>query len=598
MSDLEHEEDLARTKLDRRMASRMASLLLPVLPRVLLVILVEVVLVGSVIARPWFLRVVIDHGILPHGRGWQLDERVLLLAMAGLTAVWMVRFGLGGLAQYLSGTVSLLVLKDLRTRVFSHVQALSVRYFDRTKAGRIIARADRDVDSLEPAVINGPPEFLGMLLRTVGAGWLLYETSAHLFWLVFPLFPALALAMGIFQRAGKLVWAHVAEAKSRVTAHLCETVAGVRVIQQHGHESANQATYVKLLFDLDRSSINGSWAWGWFSPYSGLLFTIGLALLAVNGGIELSAGRITAGQLAQALFYITIFLGPLQELGDLYEKLATAAAAAQRIFLLLDTPIEITDAPGAISIGTAQGAIAFEHVTFAYDTSTATVIHDLNLSIPAGQVLAIVGATGHGKSTLVQLLTRFYEPQSGRITLDGHDIRSLTQESLRRQVAVVLQDNILFSGSILENLRLAKPGADDRELIAAIEALGADEVLTRLPLGYQTLVGAGGVNLSHGQRQLVCLVRAYLADPRVLVLDEATSSVDVHTEQRLQKALRRLCVGRTAIIIAHRLATIRDADRIVVIEHGRLIEDGSHADLLATHGKYAALYQANEREQG
>jgi len=598
MSDLDHEEDLAKTKLDRRMANRMVSLLLPVLPRVIFVILVELILVCSVIARPWFLREVIDHGLVPHGHGWTLDVPIVLYAMIGLTAVWIVRFGLGGLGQYLSGTISLLVLKDLRLRVFSHVQALSVRYFDRTKAGRIIARADRDVDSLEPAVINGPPEFLGMLLRTVGAGWLLYITSAHLFWLVFPLFPALALAMAIFQKAGSRVWSHVAEAKSRVTAHLCETISGVRVIQQQGHEAKNLENYRHLLLQLDHTSIHGSWAWGWFGPYSSLLFIIGMSLLTVKGGIELTSGQITAGQLAQALFYITIFLGPLQELGDLYEKLATAAAAAQRIFLLLDTPIEISDVQDAMTLKTANGTIEFDHVTFSYDKASPVVIHDLQLLIPAGQVLAIVGSTGHGKSTLVQLLTRFYEPQTGKITLDGHDINSLTQESLRRQVAVVLQDNILFSGTILDNLRLAKPQAEDGELISAIEALGADEVLTRLPAGYKTLVGAGGSNLSHGQRQLVCLVRAYLADPRVLVLDEATSSVDVHTEQRLQKALRHLCIGRTAIIIAHRLATIRDADRIVVIEHGRLIEDGTHAALLAAHGKYSALYQANENEQG
>jgi len=288
----------------------------------------------------------------------------------------------------------------------------------------------------------------------------------------------------------------------------------------------------------------------------------------------------------------------LQELGDLYEKIATATAAAQRIFLLLDTPIEIGNAPGARELTGATGAVAFEDLSFSYNRDDPFVISHLNLAIPAGQVLAIVGPTGHGKSTLVQLLTRFYEPTGGRITLDGVDIRTITQESLRRQVAVVLQDNILFSGSIFENLRLARPEASDAQLTSAIRDLGADEILSRLPRGYQTLVGPSGLNLSHGQRQLVCLVRAYLADPRVLVLDEATSSVDVHTEQRLQKALRRLCVGRTAIIIAHRLATIRDADRIVVIRHGALIEDGTHQQLMAQAGTYASLYQAYARAAG
>ena len=592
MSDLQQEEDLAAKRLDRTMARRMLALLIPVAPRVALVILVEMVLVASVISRPWFLREVIDHGLTRTGHGWALDGRVLALALLGLGCVWLVRFVLGGLGQYLAGTVAVHVLNDLRARVFAHVQALSVRYFDRTKAGRIIARADRDVDSLEPAVIHGPPELLGMALRCLGAGWLLYLISARLFWVLFPLLPALGLAMAIFQRAGSRVWARVAEHKSRVTAHLCESISGVRVLQQHGFEARNQVLYETLLTKLDRSSINGSWAWGWFGPFSAVLFTIGMALLVLEGGAEVTSGRITPGQLAQALFYLNIFLGPLQELGDLYEKIATASASAQRIFLLLDTPIEIADAPGARDLTTATGAVRFEDLSFSYNRDDPFVISHLNLAIPAGQVLAIVGPTGHGKSTLVQLLTRFYEPTGGRITLDGVDIRTITQESLRRQVAVVLQDNILFSGSIFDNLRLARPEASDEELTRAIRDLGADEILSRLPRGYQTLVGPSGLNLSHGQRQLVCLVRAYLADPRVLVLDEATSSVDVHTEQRLQKALRRLCVGRTAIIIAHRLATIRDADRIVVIRHGALIEDGTHQQLMAQHGTYASLYQA------
>lgn len=598
MSDLEHEEELARARLDRRMAGRMASLLRPVRGRVALVVLVELVLVLSVIARPWFLRDVIDNGLIPDGDGWRVDVHVVLWAMLGLAGVWLARFGLGGVGQYLAGTVAIRVLNDLRARVFTHVQSLSVRYFDRTKAGRIIARADRDVDSLEPAVINGPPELLGMALRCVGSGALLYAISPRLFWLLSPLIPALGLAMLMFQRAGAKVWRDIAEAKSRVTAHLCEGIAGVRVIKQTGFETANHSRYGALLSGLDRAAIRGSWAWGWFQPYSAVLFHAGLALLLVEGGRELALGQITVGQLAQAMFYIFVFLGPLQELGDLYEKIATATAAAQRIFLLLDTPVEIVDLPGARSLPTVAGNVAFEGVRFAYDPAGPPVIHDFSLEIPAGQTLAIVGPTGHGKSTLVQLLTRFYEPQSGRITLDGHDIRDLTQDNLRRHVAVVLQDNILFSGSILDNLRLAAPHAGDDALIAAVRSLGADEVLERLPAGYATKVGPGGNNLSHGQRQLVCLVRAYLADPRVLVLDEATSAVDIHTEGRLRRALSRLSVGRTAIVIAHRLTTIRGADRIVVIERGALVERGNHHELMSAGGRYAALYQAYEKEQG
>jgi ABC-type multidrug transport system fused ATPase/permease subunit len=236
-------------------------------------------------------------------------------------------------------------------------------------------------------------------------------------------------------------------------------------------------------------------------------------------------------------------------------------------------------------------------VTFGYLSGT-DIIHDLSLEVPPGEVLAIVGPTGHGKSTMVQLLTRFYDPRGGRVLLDGQDLRGLTQASLRRAVAVVLQDNVLFSGSILDNLRLARPAAGDAELAAAVRDLGADEVLLRLPQGLATPVGPGGANLSHGQRQLVCLVRAHLADPAVLVLDEATSAVDIHTERRIQRALRRITRGRTAIIVAHRLATIRDADRIVVIDQGRIAEQGTHAGLTAAGGRYAQLYRSYEAAGG
>ena len=418
--------------------------------------------------------------------------------------------------------------------------------------------------------------------------------------------PLLFLAMGAFNRAGIRIWGAVAERKSRVTAHLVETINGVRVVQQCVDEAANRQTYKGLLRDLDQTSVKGSWSWAWFGPFTGLLQAVGFAILLVVGAEDLAAGRITPGQLACAVFYVNLFLGPVQELGDLYERFATGAASAQRIFLLLDTPPEIVDASHARDPGRISGAVAFDHVTFAYRTQepggdNATpitpVINDLSLSIPAGETLAIVGPTGHGKSTLVQLLTRFYDLAAGggRITIDGHDIRDLTQAGLRKQVGVVLQENVLFSGSILDNLRLAKPEATDAELIAAAVALGADEILERLPDGYRTQVGTSGNRLSHGQRQLVCLVRAHLADPAILVLDEATSAVDIHTETRLRLALRRLCVGRTAIIIAHRLATIRDADRIAVIHQGQVVELGEHRTLMAKGGRYAGLYAAYER---
>ena len=347
---------------------------------------------------------------------------------------------------------------------------------------------------------------------------------------------------------------------------------------------------------IDNSTlVHGNSRSGWFAPFTGVLTTAALTLMLVVGGRGIALGTLTLGELAQSLFYVFLFLAPLQEFGDLFERYANGTACAQRIFLLLDTEPEIVDAPDAIDLPRARGAIEFREIGFGY-LPGKPVIRNLSLTIDPGEVLAVVGPTGHGKSTLVQLLTRFYDVGSGAVLLDGQDIRDISEASLRRNVGVVLQDNVLFGGTILDNLRLARPGAGDEELIAAARDLGADEVLEALPHGYRTQVGALGTQLSQGQRQLVCLVRAYLADPAVLVLDEATSAVDVQTERRIQQALRRLCHGRTAIIIAHRLATIRDADRIAVIRDGEIAELGAHNSLITRSGAYAKLYRAYETE--
>jgi putative ABC transport system ATP-binding protein len=596
--DLEIEEELAGTQINRSMWSRLWPLLGPVRKRLAVVIGVEVLLVAVVFLRPWFFRQVIDHG-LPRGRtgaGWA--PRVVLTMGAGLALCWIARFVLASVSQYLAGTAALRVLSDLRTRIFAHVQGLSVRYFDRAKAGRIVSRVDRDVDSLEPLLIQGPPELLSALLRCLVSGTLIFRLSPRLFLALVWVVPVLAPAVFIFQRIASRNYGRIAERRGRFTAHLVESVAAVRIIKQTVQEEPNRQRYRKLVYDFNHTLVRGNARTGWFLPLTGLLSVVGMAMMLLVGGREIALSHLTLGQVAESLFYVFLFLGPLQELGDLFDRYSTGAASAQRVFLLLDTKPEILDDPDAAELADVRGEVAFENVTFSYDpVKRGPVIHDFSLRVPAGQVVAVVGQTGHGKSTLVQLLTRFYQPQQGAVLIDGRDIRWVTQRSLRRHVGVVLQDNVLFSGSILDNLRLALPGASKGELIRAACDLGADEVIHRLPNGYETEVGPLGAHLSHGQRQLVCLLRAYLADPAVLVLDEATSAVDIQTERRIQHALRRLCAGRTAIIIAHRLSTIRDVDRIAVIRHGRLVELGTHDELTQARGWYADLYREYERGQ-
>lgn len=442
LSDIELEEALAKKSLNRGMFSRLLPLLKPVRGWVLTAIVIEALLVGAIFMRPWLVGVLIDKGLLPQGSEVNVDHQVIIRVTIAFALTWCARFLLSGASQYVAGKAAIHVINDLRVKVFTHVQRLSVGYFDRTKAGRITARADSDVNTLEPLLIQGPPEFLSAILRCVVAGVMLWLISPTLFFSIVAILPIMMIATVIFKRISQRNWGVVAENRSRFTAHLVETVAGVRIVKQTVTEPANQKRYWHLVDEFNRSIIRGSIRASWFAPLTGVLTTFAMAVLLVVGARGVALGDITLGQVAASLFYVFIFLAPLQELSDLFERYANGTACAQRIFLLLDTEPDIQDKANARQLTHVKGDVDFNHVDFSYVPGIKKwIINGLNLHVPAGQVLAIVGPTGHGKSTLVQLLTRFYDVNNGRVAIDGIDVRDLTQHNLRRHVGVVLQDN-------------------------------------------------------------------------------------------------------------------------------------------------------------
>jgi ABC-type multidrug transport system fused ATPase/permease subunit len=482
------------------------------------------------------------------------------------------------------------IIYRMRTQLFDHLHRLSLSFFDTHQVGKLMSRVQNDVQQLQELVTQGILSLITSLLTLVGIAAIMLSMNWLLGLIMLTIVPVMITAIWIWQKYARQAFIRVRRAIATVNSQLQEDIAGVRVVQSLSRENENMGQFDQVNRAHLDANVTAVKLEAVMMPMINILTGVSFALVLIVGGSQVLDGAMEIGFLMGFLMYVQRFFEPVLELSMQYTELQRAMASGARIFELLDVQPEIQDSPDAVDLPLVKGEIKFENVDFGYESEN-DVLHGINLTIKAGETVAIVGQTGSGKSSLVNLTDRFYEVEKGTITVDGYDIRSLTQASLRKQISIVPQDPVLFTGTIEENIKYGKINATSDEVIEAAKTVGAHGFISRLDKGYGTPVGQRGTNLSAGQRQLICLARAILTDPRILILDEATSNVDTHTERVMQRALRKLTKGRTCLTIAHRLSTVTGADRIIVLEHGKIIEEGSHKELLAKQGLYHKMFQ-------
>jgi ABC-type multidrug transport system fused ATPase/permease subunit len=536
----------------------------------------------STIAVPLLVGLAVDRYIDPGDLG---GLNIIVLIAAGV-----ILLGWGGryLEELFLGYVGQKILLKVRTEMFDHLQRLSMSFFDHSKVGRIMSRVQNDVQQIQELLASGMLNVVFSALTLVAIAVIMLVVNSRLALLTLTVVPALAIVAFIWQKYARQAFIKVRRAIATVNAQLQEGIAGVRVTQSLSREEVNAEHFETVNREHYSANVTAARLQAAMWPMVETLTAVGTALVIYFGGSQVLAGEMSVGYLLAFMLYVRRFFEPVLELTMEYVEIQRAMASGARIFELLDVEPEIKDGPQAVDLPTAK-EIRFKRVSFGYSPGVR-VLHNIDLTVKPGETVAIVGRTGAGKSSLASLLTRFYEIDEGEVTVDGQNINSVTQQSLRRQIGVVTQDPFLFSGNIEENIRYGRPEATREEVVEAAGTAGAHDFITRLEHGYDTQVGERGENLSAGQRQFICLARAILANPPILVLDEATSSVDTHSERLMQKSFRRLMKGRTCLIIAHRLSTVTRADRIIVLEQGRIVEEGSHRELLAKKGLYCSMF--------
>src|SRR5690242_15081215 len=538
---------------------------------------------ATALAPPFLSKYAVDDGIREHdlGKLWWIVGAFLL---AGL-----LNWGMSYVQTYLTGWVGERILADLRNRLFDHLQRLSLGFYERNRAGVIISRLTNDVEAIDQLVTDGVTSLVQNSLTLLGTAILLFVLDWRLALATLAVIPPMSIGTAIFRKRSARAYRDVRERLGLLTATLAEDIAGMRVVQAFTRERRNIDNFRNVAERYRESNQRTVVLNALYFPFVDLLSTLALAVVLGYGGHLYFQGQVTIGTLFAFMLYVQNFFDPVQQLSQLYNTFLSATAALDKIMDVLDEEPQVLDRPAAEPLPHIAGHVDFDHVRFGYGDGPE-VLHDLDLDVPAGTTVALVGHTGAGKSTIAKLLSRFYDPRDGRITIDGHDLRDITQSSLRRQLGIVPQEGFLFAGTVHDNIAFGRPDAPAEDVVQAAETIGANDFILRLEDGYETELQERGTRLSLGQRQLVALARALLADPRILILDEATSSVDIGTERKIEQALRTLLAGRTAFVIAHRLSTIRDADLIVVLEHGQIVEQGTHDELLRRRGLYTSLY--------
>jgi ABC-type multidrug transport system fused ATPase/permease subunit len=575
-------DDWSWRRTQRRLGT-LARLTAPYKTRTIFSIFSLLLATATALAPPFLSKYAIDDGIRKQDLGalWVI---VIAFLLAGL-ANW----GMSYVQTYLTGWVGERILADLRIKLFGHLQRLSLGFFERNRAGVIISRLTNDVEALDQLVTDGVTTLVQSSLTLLGTAILLFVLDWRLALATLAVVPVMSVGTVLFRIHSARAYAAVRERLGLVTATLAEDIAGMRIVQAFTREDRNVANFREVTEHYREANMRTVVLNALYFPFVDLVSSVALAVVLGYGGYLYFGGAVTLGTLFAFMLYVQNFFDPVQQLSQLYSTFLSATAALDKIMDVLDEEPQVVDKPGAQELPPVEGHVRFEQVRFGYGNGP-DVLPGLELDVPAGTTAALVGHTGAGKSTIAKLLARFYDPRAGRITIDGIDLRDVTQASLRRQLGIVPQEGFLFAGTVAENISFGRPGAAGEEIVRAAQAVGAHEFILRLEKGYETEVQERGSRLSLGQRQLVALARALLADPRILILDEATSSVDIGTERKIEQALRLLLSGRTAFIIAHRLSTIRDADLIVVLEHGRIVEQGSHGELMEKRGLYTSLY--------